>query len=147
MKLLFIADPLESFKIYKDSTFAMMNAAQRKEHEIYYAWSSSLASFGARVTAQVAQIQVDKLATPWFRKNLEQRMDLCDFDAIIMRQDPPFSTEYLANTLLLSQAKRLGAKNFNAPEALRDHSEKVAILEFSELIAPNHYYERYCQHS
>jgi glutathione synthase len=136
MKLLFIADPLESFKIYKDSTFAMMNAAQRKEHEIYYAWANSLASFGARVSAQVAQIQVDKLATPWFRKQLEQRMDLCDFDAIIMRQDPPFSTEYLANTLLLSQAKRLGAKIFNAPEALRDHSEKVAILEFAELIAP-----------
>lgn len=136
MRFLFIADPLESFKPKKDSTLAMMVAAQKAGHEIYYAWSESLVSFDAKVTAQAVKISVDKSFLNWFTKNQESRESLCDFDAILMRQDPPFSSEYLANTLLLSQAVRLGAKVFNAPNALRDHSEKIAILEFPELIAP-----------
>jgi glutathione synthase len=136
MRFLFIADPLESFKPKKDSTLAMMVAAQKAGHEIYYAWSESLVSNDAIVTAQVVKISVDKSATTWFTKHHESRESLCDFDAVLMRQDPPFSSEYLANTLLLSQAARLGAKVFNAPNALRDHSEKIAILEFPELIAP-----------
>jgi glutathione synthase len=136
MKFLFIADPIESFKPHKDSTLAMMVAAQSAGHEIFYAWSESLASFDATVTALTVKISVDKQASPWFTKYEERRASLCDFDAVLMRQDPPFSAEYLANTLLLSQAERLGAKVFNSPSALRDHSEKVAILEFPELIAP-----------
>jgi glutathione synthase len=136
MRFLFIADPLESFKPKKDSTLAMMVAAQNAGHEIYYAWSESLVSFNATVTAQVVKISVDKSSSVWFKKYQESRESLCDFDAVLMRQDPPFSSEYLANTLLLSQAVRLGAKVFNAPNALRDHSEKIAILEFPELIAP-----------
>ncbi|SMC63509.1 glutathione synthase [Polynucleobacter kasalickyi] len=136
MQLLFIADPIESFKPYKDSTLAMMVAAQAAGHEIFYAWSESLASFDENVTALAVKISVDKSSANWFTKYEERRTSLCDFDAVLMRQDPPFSAEYLANTLLLSQAERLGAKVFNDPSALRDHSEKVAILEFPELIAP-----------
>ena len=136
MRFLFIADPLESFKPEKDSTLAMMVAAQKAGHEIYYAWSESLVSFNEIVTALAVKISVDKSSTKWFTKYQEKRESICDFDAVLMRQDPPFSSEYLANTLLLSQAVRLGAKVFNAPNALRDHSEKIAILEFPELIAP-----------
>jgi len=136
MKFLFIADPIESFKPQKDSTLAMMEAAQRAGHEIFYAWSESLSSFEAHVTALVVRISVDKSSVNWFTKYEESRKNLGDFDAVLMRQDPPFSSEYLANTLLLSQAERRGAKVFNSPSALRDHSEKVAILEFPEFIAP-----------
>ena len=136
MRFLFIADPLESFKPKKDSTLAMMVAAQNAGHEIYYAWSESLVSIDATVTAQVVKISVDKSSSIWFTKYQQSRESLSDFDAVLMRQDPPFTSEYLANTLLLSQAVRLGAKVFNAPNALRDHSEKIAILEFPELIAP-----------
>lgn len=136
MRLLFIADPIESFKPHKDSTLAMMVAAQTAHHEIFFAWSETLASLGADVSAVVEKISVDKSQPNWFTKHHSSRENIAQFDAILMRQDPPFTAEYLANTLLLSKAQRQGAKVFNSPQALRDHSEKVAILEFPELIAP-----------
>lgn len=136
MKLLFIADPIASFKPYKDTTLAMMVAAQGANHTIYFAWSQTLATSGQNVSALVERVSVNKSAEKWFTQLSSERQNLVEFDAILMRQDPPFTAEYLANTLLLSQAQRMGAKVFNAPNALRDHSEKVAILEFPELIAP-----------
>jgi len=136
LKLLFIADPLETFKAYKDSSLAMMNAAFTSGHEVFHANANSLCYLKDDVFASCQKITIDKSKDPWFEIIQQNILALRDFDAVIMRQDPPFNVEYLANTWLLSQAEKSGAKIVNSPIALRDHSEKISILEFPEFIAP-----------
>ena len=119
MKLLFVADPLESFKPSKDSTLAMMAAAQAAGHQIYHAKASSLSWDGEAVNAITQELQVDRNEHPWFVIKNEQSALLKSFDAVLMRQDPPFDGEFLANTWLLTQAEREGARIFNSPTALR----------------------------
>ena len=143
MKLLFIADPLHDFKIYKDSTYAMMQEAQAR------GWSIAACELhdmhwlaGQGVTAQCKTIELiaagaDYTAKkPWFELKSQERLALKDFDAILMRKDPPFDAEYLYATHLLQQAEREGARVLNSPRALRDHSEKLALMEFAQFAAP-----------
>ncbi|MFN9726260.1 glutathione synthase [Acidovorax sp.] len=137
MKLLFIADPLQSFKIYKDTTFAMMREAARRGHSLAVCEPRQVMwQRGGRVTAQVTGIGLTGDPVAWYTAAPAVRQALADFDAVLMRKDPPFDSEYFYATHLLEQAEREGARVFNKPRALRDHPEKLAILEFPELIAP-----------
>lgn len=137
MKLLFIADPLHSFKIYKDTTFAMMREAQRRGHTLavcepqHVTWQR-----GGKVTARVRDIRLTGDADHWYDAQPERSAVLADFDAVLMRKDPPFDSEYFYATHLLEQAEREGARVFNKPRALRDHPEKLAIMEFPQFIGP-----------
>ncbi|MBV7457771.1 glutathione synthase [Acidovorax sp. sif1233] len=137
MKLLFIADPLESFKIYKDTTFAMMREAHRRGHTLavceprHITWQRA-----SKVSARVRDIRLTGNASPWFEAQPERVAALVDFDAVLMRKDPPFDSEYFYATHLLEQAERDGARVFNKPRALRDHPEKLAIMEFPQFIGP-----------
>ena len=141
MHILFIADPLESFKIYKDTTFAMMREAQRQGHILSVCEPKDIRwQRGEKVTAFVRDITLTGDADNWFTSQQsyphERPQALADFGAVVMRKDPPFDSEYFYSTHLLSQAEREGAKVFNKPQALRDHPEKLAILEFPEFIGP-----------
>jgi glutathione synthase len=141
MHLLFVADALESFKIYKDTTFAMMREAQRRGHTLSVCEPKDLMwQRGGLVTAYVRDITLTGDANLWFHAQQaaphERPQAVRDFDAVIMRKDPPFDTEYFYATQLLSAAKREGARVFNDPAALREHPEKLAILEFPQFIAP-----------
>jgi glutathione synthase len=141
MHLLVIADPLESFKIYKDSTFAMMREAQKRGHRISVCEPKDLLwQSGQSVTGYVRDIRLTGEQTNWFEAQQqapnERPQALRDFDAVLMRKDPPFDSEYFYATHLLEQAEREGARVFNRPRALRDHPEKLAIMEFSKFIAP-----------
>ena len=143
MKLLFVADPLEGFKTYKDTTFAMMREAASRGHALmacepqHVMWQR-----GGRVTATVREITLTGRSGPgahdWFvtKPPDEVSVALADVDAVIMRKDPPFDSEYFYATHLLQQAEREGARVFNKPAALRDHPEKLAILEFPQFIGP-----------
>ena len=137
MNILFVTDPLATFKIYKDTTFAMMREAQARGHQVLVceprqmAWVS-----GARVQAQVTAIRLTGDKEIWYSVESTERRNLCEFDAIVMRKDPPFDSEYFYATHLLEQAEREGAHVFNKPRALRDHPEKLAIMEFPEFIGP-----------
>jgi glutathione synthase len=137
MKFLFIADPLENFKIYKDTTFAMMREAHRRGHVLsvcepqHVNWVR-----GGQVTARVRHIALTGDAQAWFSVLSEETVALAAFDAVLMRKDPPFDSEYFYATHMLEQAEREGAKVFNKPRALRDHPEKLAIMEFPQLIGP-----------
>ncbi len=141
MHILFIADPLESFKIYKDSTFAMMRELQRRGHTVSACQPRDLMWVrGAPVTAYVRDITLTGDPDVWFsakqsRPN-ERAQPLRDFGCVVMRKDPPFDSEYFYATHLLEQAEREGARVFNKPRALRDHPEKLAILEFPQFIGP-----------
>jgi len=137
MNLLFIADPLASFKTYKDTTFAMMREAQRRGHRISACEQQDLMwQRGMAVTAHVRDITLTGDVTDWFEERGSRAVALKDFDAILMRKDPPFDSEYFYATHLLEQAEREGAKVFNKPRALRDHPEKLAIMEFPQFIGP-----------
>lgn len=72
----------------------------------------------------------------WYRDDAPRTRRLAEFDAVLMRKDPPFDLEYVASTWLLSAAVREGARVFNAPDAIRDHNEKLAIAEFAQFVAP-----------
>ena len=144
MKLLFVADPLESFKTAKDTTFAMMREAASRGHELLACEPGDLVwQRGGRVMARTRAFSMaaaeELLADgrAWFRPNGEPaQRALADVGAVIMRKDPPFDSEYFYATHLLEQAEREGARVFNKPKALRDHPEKLAILEFPQFIAP-----------
>ena len=137
MEILFVSDPLESFKIYKDTTFAMMREAQRRGHTIVACEPQQLLwQRGGVVQARVRAITLTGDATTWFTETAVPVRAIKDFDAVVMRKDPPFDSEFFYATHLLEQAEREGAKVFNKPRALRDHPEKLAILEFPQFIGP-----------
>ena len=137
MDLLFVADPLESFKIYKDTTFTMMREAQKRGHRVFACEPQHIGwELGGKVAAQVNAITLTGGSQEWFKINSSSRSTLAGFGAIVMRKDPPFNSEFFYATHLLEQAEREGARVFNKPRALRDHPEKLAILEFPQFIGP-----------
>ncbi|MBA4108347.1 MAG: glutathione synthase [Leptothrix sp. (in: Bacteria)] len=137
MNILFLADPLSSFKTYKDSTFAMMREAARRGHQVWACEQDDLVwQHGGQVQAVSRQIALTGDADDWFKVLQESVVRLADMGAVVMRKDPPFDAEYLYTTHLLTQAEREGARVFNRPQALREHPEKLAILEFPQFTAP-----------
>jgi glutathione synthase len=137
MKLLFVADPLEGFKTDKDSTFAMMRAAAARGHALFACEPRDISwRRGGKVSAPLREISLTGDAASWFVQRGHAVHTLAEMGAVVMRKDPPFDSEYFYATHLLQQAEREGARIFNKPLALRDHPEKLAIMEFPDVIAP-----------
>ena len=137
MDLLFVADPLASFKPYKDSTCAMMREAAARGHRLLACTPAELRWLrGAPVTARVREVKLTGALDDWMRCGDAHQMALREAGAVLMRKDPPFDSEYFYATHLLQQAEREGARVFNKPSALREHPEKLAILEFPQFIGP-----------
>lgn len=136
MRILFITDPLESFKIYKDSTYVMMVEAARRGHELFVCQPAQLTLTGHLVEAVVQPVELTGDTTHWYRAGTPALLPLTGFDAILMRKDPPFDMEYVTNTWMLELAEKQGAKVFNKPQAIRDHSEKLTISQFPQFIVP-----------
>lgn len=148
MNLLIVADPVESFKTHKDTTYVMMREAQRRGHSVAVCLPADLAwQSGQPVTATVRRIRLlditpaygaTQATQPWFEETIpdEGRVALKDFGAVLMRKDPPFDAEFIYATHLLEQAEREGARVFNQPAALRDHPEKLALMQFPQYAPP-----------
>jgi glutathione synthase len=136
LNLLFIADPLESFTIQKDSTLAMMRAAQGAGHSLWFVESHGILWKENAVIADCQSLKIKPSSTSWFELGPIESRALQDFSAVLMRQDPPFDIEYLNTTWLLSAAARQGARIWNEPSAVRDHSEKLSITEYPDLTPP-----------
>jgi glutathione synthase len=137
MRFAFVVDPLESLKAYKDSSVAMMRAAQAAGHSVWAVQQAALHWTAAHGVSAEA-VQLDLLADDrcWFGERLRHLVALRDFDAVVMRKDPPFDIEYVTTTWLLERAEAEGARIYNRPRALRDHSEKLAIAEFAQFSVP-----------
>ncbi len=141
MDLLFVADPLDSFKPYKDSTYAMMREAAARGHRLMACEPKDLCwQSGEPVTGFVRDLELTGDLQDWYRAAQqpphERAQPLKDVHAVLMRKDPPFDSEYFYATHLLQQAEREGARVYNRPAALRDHPEKLSILEFPQFITP-----------
>ncbi len=136
MKILLLVDPLDHLKPYKDTSVAIMRAAARRGHEIWAAEPEDLGWSDGAARSHVRRLEILPEETDWYRIAERDRQPLTAFDAVLMRKDPPFGKEYLYATHLLSLAVSQGARVFNAPDALRDFNEKLAILRFPQWIAP-----------
>ena len=140
MNILFIADPMATFKTYKDTTYSMMREAAQRGHMLFHTLAGELSVQQGKVVAQAAAFRFlgarDQHDHAWFDVQNRQSMALTDFDAVIMRTDPPFNMQYLYATQLLTLAEQQGAKVFNSGQSMRDFNEKLAILNFSAFIAP-----------
>ena len=136
MKFAFLADPLDHFKIYKDTTYAMMAEAARRGHEVHAFQQKDMAFHEGKVVANVERITLTGDADDWYRADAPVAMHLHEFDAVLVRKDPPFNMEYVYLTYLLEVAESQGARIFNRPQAIRSHNEKLAIAQFPQFTAP-----------
>lgn len=138
LRLAFVTDPLPGLKAWKDSTIAMMRAAEHHGHEVFaidcasLCWRRPEAHHPGGVYGEARHLHLRPDDHDWFRETGCEWRPLKTFDAVLMRRDPPFDSEYLAATWLLERAEAEGVKVFNRPRALRDHSEKLAIAEFPQ---------------
>lgn len=136
MKIAILADPLESFKIHKDTTYAMMREAAERGHEIYTFEQHQLVYEAGLVKAYATRVHLTDDKNDWYRKELPEAMPLSAFDAVLMRKDPPFDMEYIYSTYLLEMAEKQGARVFNQPDAIRNNNEKLSTIEFTQFTAP-----------
>jgi glutathione synthase len=137
MKIAFLADPLANFKIYKDSTYAMMAEAAKRGHEVYAFQQRHMALENGIVRAWVSRITMTGGGQEdWYEAAASEDVALSTFDAILERKDPPFDMEYVYGTYLLQLAEKQGVKVFNSPQAIRDHNEKLSIAQFSQFTSP-----------
>ena len=114
----------------------MMRAAQKRGHQVWVCEQHHLYWLEARVAASAQRISLSDNDEDWYRAHPAEVRRLAEFGAVLMRKDPPFDLEYVTSTWLLSAAVREGARVFNAPDAIRDHNEKLAIAEFARFAAP-----------
>ena len=132
MKLGVVMDPIESINFKKDSTLAMMLEAQSKNHQIFYITTNSLFIDSGIAYASSSEIQLRDDPSDWFSLEEERVIRLKELDSILMRQDPPFNSDYIYNTYVLEMAQREGVNIFNDPRSLRDCNEKVFATEFPQ---------------
>ena len=136
MKLGIVMDPIESINFKKDSTLAMMLEAQSREHELFYMTPDSLYINESGAFALAKKINVKNEPTGWFDFIEEIQIKLSELDVILMRQDPPFNSNFIYNTYVLESAEREGVLVINKPASLRDCNEKVFATEFPECCTP-----------
>jgi glutathione synthase len=136
LDVLFVIDAPDSLKAYKDTSVAMMRAAQQRGHAVWVCEQQALHWQKGRVAARAQRISPTDNDEDWYRGHESAERPLAGFGATLMRKDPPFDLEYVTSTWLLSAAAREGARVFNAPDAIRDHNEKLAIAEFRRFAPP-----------
>ncbi len=136
MRLSLILDPLEQLKSYKDSSVAIMRAAAARGHDLYAIQQPDLLLKAGQVLAHARPLRIHPEDHPWYTAGASVATPLQDFDAVLMRKDPPFDMEYIFSTYLLEVAQSQGARVFNDPAAIRNFNEKLAIAKFPQFIAP-----------
>jgi glutathione synthase len=136
MKLAFVLDPLDSIKTYKDSSYAMMEEAARRGHELAVLHQEHILCRDGRVLGSSTPITLTGDKHDWYKLGEAAELPLSAFDAVLMRKDPPFDMEYVYSTYLLELAERQGARVVNRARSLRDYNEKFSVTRFNQLTVP-----------
>ena len=131
MKLLFILDPLASLKSYKDTSLAIMREAAARGHTLYVCEQHDVFLRNDIVKINAAEFSFSEGAS-WYQLSKSQETLPKDFDAVLMRKDPPFDNEYLYSTYLLELAANQGARVLNKPSAVRSWNEKLSVAKFPQ---------------
>ena len=129
-------DPIESIKTIKDSSFAMLLAAQKRGWPLYYMQQSDIYMVDATAMARAQRIQVTDNSEDWYESQPAEDIELASLNTILMRKDPPFDIEYITSTYILEMAEREGSLIVNKPSSLRDANEKMFITHFPQCCAP-----------
>jgi glutathione synthase len=132
MNIAFILDPLDTLKTYKDSSYAMMRAAQARGHALFALMRDDLVLADGQVAGYARRVELVDGGEQWYCAGEAKSRPLAGFDAVLMRQDPPFDMEYLYATHLLELAEVQGARVFNRPAAVRDFNEKLSTAKFPQ---------------
>ncbi len=132
----FVMDPLESLNLKKDTTLALIEAAQRREWIIEVLYQPELMLYQGRAAGLARQIQVDLSKKPWFQAGNIERRWLGEYDVLFMRKDPPFNMEYIYATYFLDRAESEGSLVVNRPASLRDCNEKLYATRFPQCGPP-----------
>lgn len=132
IKLGIVMDPISDINIKKDSSFAMLMAAQARGYELYYMEMQDLAMVNGQAMGKMHKLRVQQDPENWYQ--LEDAIDtpLADLNVILMRKDPPFDTEFIYATYMLERAEEQGVLIVNKPQSLRDANEKLFTAWFSE---------------
>lgn len=136
IKVGIVMDPIESINFKKDSSLAMLWAAQQKGWELYYMEQQHLYSRDGQVLAAMAPLSVAMDPDNWFTRGEYSNTPLAELDVILMRKDPPFNNEYVYSSHLLEQAEKLGVLVVNPPQQLRDFNEKLFATHFPQCCPP-----------
>jgi glutathione synthase len=136
VRLVVVMDPIEAIKPAKDSTLALLLAAQARGWQLFYAEQKDLWLRDGIAFGRLAPLRVFDDPGTWFERGERQSAKLGEFDVILMRKDPPFDTEYIYTTYILDRALHQGALVCNRPQGLRDMNEKVYTAWFPECCAP-----------
>jgi glutathione synthase len=129
MRLVFILDPLDQLKAEKDTSLAIMREAADRGHDLFVSMQHELFLRG-----DIARIKAKKFNFVAGGYSLDDAIEClpADFDAVIMRKDPPFDNEYLYSTYLLEIAQHQGARVYNKPGAIRGWNEKLSVTRFPQ---------------
>jgi len=133
IKLGVVMDPISSVKVHKDSSMAMMLEAQRRGYEIYYIEMKDLYLDQGQCRANTCRVEVFDNSDCWYQLGEPQNIAVSELDAVLMRKDPPFDTEYIYATYMLERAEVEGTLIVNKPQSLRDCNEKLFTAWFADL--------------
>lgn len=133
IKLGIVMDPISKINVKKDSSLAMMLEAQQRGYELYYMEMDDLYLQQGQARAAVKQVTVADNETSWYEFGESSDIPLSDLDAILMRKDPPFDTEFIYATYILERAEDAGTLIVNKPQSLRDCNEKLFTAWFADL--------------
>jgi len=137
IQLAIVMDPIGSIKTHKDSSFAMLLAAQARGWTLLYMEQQDLFLRDGEAFAMTRSLEVRDQAGDWFKLCEPKEMRLGELDVILMRKDPPLDMEFIYTTHLLEQAERAGTLVVNRPSALRNCNEKLFAAQFPDCCAPN----------
>ncbi len=136
MKLGIVMDPISRINRKKDSSFAMLLAAQKRGWKLHYMEMQDLYINDDMPMAKMQALEVNENPDNWFNLSENQAAELASLDIILMRKDPPFDLEYIYATYILDHAEQMGSLVVNKPAALRNANEKFFITHFADCIAP-----------
>lgn len=136
IKLGVVMDPIQNITYYKDTTLALLLAAQERGFELFYMEQKDLFLEGGKAKAGACRLQVMADEQCWFELDSKQDIALAELDVILMRKDPPFDSEYIYSTYILESAEKEGCLVLNKPQSLRDCNEKVFATHFPQCCPP-----------
>ena len=136
VKLGVVMDPIADINVKKDTTLAMLLAAQRRGWELYYMEQSDLSLDQGLARATVRRLSVEDNPESWFEVGSPQNIALSDLDVVLMRKDPPFDMDFIYSTYILEAAQREGTLVVNDPRSLRDCNEKLFATQFPQCCPP-----------
>ena len=133
IKLGIVMDPIRDVNVKKDSSMAMLFEAQKRGYELYYMEMKDLYLEQGVCRATVKNVEVYDNSEHWYDLSNEQDIAVSDLDAVLMRKDPPFDTEFIYATYMLERAEEAGTLIVNKPQSLRDCNEKLFTAWFADL--------------